>query len=51
MRREIYISEDRDLLKSGVEVRGGSVHWFSDNPGVLKEGHYHWIFADLDVFE
>jgi hypothetical protein len=48
MRKELHVSSERDMLRSGVEVRSGSRwSWFASDASVCVPGRFYWIFADL----
>ena len=48
MRKEIYVSSEKDLMMSGVEVKASRT-WYSSDPSVLKPSSIHWIFADIEL--
>ena len=48
MRKELHVSSERDMLRSGVEIRSSSRwSWFASDASVFVPGRYYWIFADL----
>lgn len=52
MRRELHISRERDLLRSGVEVRSGHKwSWYADSEDVFIPGTFYWVFAEIDFLD
>ena len=48
MRKEIYVSSEKDLMMSGVEVKASRT-WYSSDSSVLQPSSIHWIFADIEL--
>ena len=48
IRKELHISSEKDLLRSGIEVRSGPRwSWYSNDPSVFVKGKYYWLFGDI----